>query len=207
METVEFSIQIIRTADEGKIAGSDINARLGYTLDVIVPELLRRVQGGSTTGGIQPADYKVLIARQVTDTAQTLKDLQLQNGDYIFLIQPATVSIKLKLQLSNRPDVNWTIAESHAQIGRRDPEKNITPEIDLTDLLPGGKTISREQADLYENKGQWEIGLCQDAKGIMFIDQTLMEHGKRYLLHGGETITIGSLQSPELRLIVSFEQA
>lgn len=204
MQTVECGVQIVRITDEAKIAGSDYQSKLAQTLEVLIPELLRRTQGAISTS-VQPSDYKVLIARQATDLSMTLKDLQLQPGDYIFLMQPAAASVQLRVYPANRnPEEGWLINEPSVMIGRRDDERGIIPRIDLTGWLKHDKSISRQQAELHEKNGNWEIMVYKEAKGVMYLDQTRMEPGHAYPLKEGDTVIFGNLQDPDLRLCIEF---
>lgn len=204
MATVEFGIQIVKITDETKIAGSDFHASLSKTVTALVPELLRNVQGAVSTH-TQPNEYKVLIARQVTDLNQTLESLEMKQGDYIFLVQPVTTSVKLRLYPSHKkPEDGWLITESGALIGRYDEDKNIYPDVDLTKWLKKPTSVSRRQAELRENQGNWEIFVFKEAKGVIYLDQTLLEPDRPYPLKEGASLIFGSLLDPSLQLSVAF---
>lgn len=202
METIEFGIQILQLIDQTKIAGCDVRARLNEAIEALLPELVRKTQGENTSS-LQPTDYKVLIARQVTDLDQTLKDLNLQRGDYIFLLRLPTAKTKLRLYAQPaQPGADFLIEQNYALIGRQDLEHGIEPEMDLTDLLQGRRSVSRRQAELREKDGKWQITLCKDAKGIMFLGDTRLEPERPYALESGAAIVFGSLDAPDLRLYV-----
>ena len=135
METIEFGIQILQLIDQTKIAGCDVRARLNEAIEALLPELVRKTQGENTSS-LQPTDYKVLIARQVTDLDQTLKDLNLQRGDYIFLLRLPTAKTKLRLYAQPaQPGADFLIEQNYALIGRQDLEHGIEPEIDRKSVV------------------------------------------------------------------------
>jgi hypothetical protein len=204
METVEFGVQVLQLIDQTRLAGCDVGSKLNQAIELLLPELVRKTQGESTSS-LQPADYKVLIARQVTDLEQTLKELNLQQGDYIFLLRLPTAKTKLRLYAQPaRPGADFLIEQSFALIGRQDLDQGIDPEIDLTDLLQGRRSVSRRQAELREKDGKWQILLCKDAKGTMFLGDTRLEPDRPYALENGAAISFGSLDAPDLRLYVQY---
>jgi len=204
METIEFGIQVLQLIDQTQLAGCEVGAKLNETIEALLPELVRKTQGESTTS-LQPADYKVLIARQVIDLEQTLKELNLQRGDYIFLLRLPTAKTKLRLYAEPaQSGADFVIEKSFALIGRADPEQGIEPEVDLTNLLKGRRSVSRRQAELREKDGKWQIMLCKDAKGIMFLGDTRLEPERPYALESGAAISFGSLDAPDLRLYIKY---
>lgn len=201
MKSVEFLFQIIK--DDFTLAGANPEARLS----VILPGLLNRLKEPAT--GANPQDYRVLIARQLLDqnttldqAQTTLQDLQLQPGDYIMLVQPSQAKVRLQIFTEHKQN-QWAISQQEALIGRVDDEKNIFPEIDLTQVLKNPVKVSRQLAIVREFDGKWTIELHPASSSGLFVDQVKLERGKQLELKDETVLSLGNdLQNAILRLFV-----
>lgn len=195
MSVIEFEFEAID--DEFQTAGAGSSLRL----DQVVPELLKKVIGVNNP---DLDDYRVLVARQVLNNSATLEDLHLNSGDFLLIIRPSTVKVRLVLvdDMRNR---RWVVEKQEALIGRRDDVDGIFPEVDLTSALRNAVRISRRQAVLREQGGQWEISLHPDAKSLVFVDNTRLEYGRPVALSEQMTLSFGnSVESPELKVRVQL---
>ena len=201
MKTVEFLFQIIK--DDFILAGANPEARLS----VILPSLLNRLKEIPTGTNLQ--EYKVLVARQLLDqntsleqAQTTLQDLQLQPGDYTMLIQPSQAKVQLNIYTEHKQH-QWPITQQEALIGRRDDDKNVFPEVDLTQALKNPVKVSRQLAIVREVEGKWTIELHSASSSGLFVDQAKLERGKSLELKDETVLSLGTdLQNPTLRLYV-----
>jgi hypothetical protein len=158
-----------------------------------------------TTPGIQLSDLQL----RPKGFQATLQDQQLQNGMYLFFIKPTLVMVKLGLFLSSRPDSEgWIIQDKEVTIGRRDEERKILPEIDITPYLRNPLKISRRQAVLTEEEGRWRIRLHRDARSVIYVDNQRLDPELSIDVRNDSVIKFGNNpDSPEFTLYTRFVTA
>ncbi len=201
MKSVEFFLQIVK--DDFVLVGANPESRLTS----ILPALLNRMRDSGI--GMDPQEYKVLIARQVLDfntsledSLTSLQDLQIQTGDYLLLVQPSEARVKLNIYTENEQN-SWIITHQEALIGRKDEEKNILPEVDLTTALKKPLKVSRQLAIVREVDSKWMIELHPAASSGLFVDQVRLERGRPQELKDEAVLSLGNeLQNPSLKLYV-----
>lgn len=134
----------------------------------------------------------------------TLQDQRIQSGMYLIFIKPSVTLVNLALYLPNqKPNEGWQIRQQEALIGRRDEEKGIFPEVDLTPHLRNPLKISRQQAWLQEDEGKWKIRLHAEARSLVYVDNVRLEPERSIELRNDTVLNIGNNpENPELRLFV-----
>lgn len=203
MADIVFSVQVIPEKSQDFKSNSSASAL----------EILSRVSKQMTDADGKPIDlneYKVLIAYQLLSPEQdlnqlfkekstlsavstTFEELKVQTGYYIFLVKPAVVSAKLQLRIG---DWLFRLEKPEIQIGRKDVDKGIDPDVDLTPHLGENEfKVSRQLLILNEANGVWKLKLHPNAKTSVFLDSKKLLPSAVYDIQNDNAISIGN--SPE----------
>ena len=201
MKGIQFSTQLIQDQFIQLESSAEIS------MDRLLPMVCSQMKG---TGACPSAeDFKILIARQYSgNLEQTLQELNLQNGDYIILVQPLMTTVKLVFHLPNqRPQDGIIVTQQEILVGRRDDTARIFPDLDLTQWLIDKNRdplkVSRQLAWMREKDGKWEISLHPDARSVVYVEKNRLEPGKKIEVKDEIILSFGShLENPELRLVV-----
>jgi len=198
MKKTEFYVGTQLIQDKFIICGINPDLSLASAL----PEIFRQFLGELNKESL--SEIKILIAHQITDLkGQTIRDLNLDSGDYLFFYRPSLALVKLQLIPPKRfKDVHpgWVIEKPVVLIGRED---EIAPDIDLTPLLRDPLRVSRKLAWLKEDKNKWTISLHEDGRTPVYVDQVHLEPGKSIDINDESIISFGSsIQEPDLKLMV-----
>lgn len=201
MSTNEFYISYKIIRDYLTLHGASPNTPLSQILNHVLK------QNPDTSTGTKPSEYKILVAHQVTDPGvQTLKDLDISEGDYLFFYRPQLASMRLhlippKALQSICPD--YVFETTEVLIGRRD---ETTPDLDLTPLVKDPLKISRKAAWLRAENERWTIEKHPEGHSAIYVDQVLLEPGKIMELNDTTVIDFGkNPQEPDLTLRVKLD--
>lgn len=203
MADISFSVQVIPDKSQDFKCNSSASA-----LDVI--SRVARLMTDQDGKPIDLSEYKVLIAYQLLSpeigmsrlfhenlqipaSLTTLDDLKVQTGYYVLFVKPATVSTKLELCIGT---TLFRLEKTEIVIGRRDDEKGIDPDVDLTPFLAGNELkISRQLLVLNEVNGIWQLKLHPNARTSVFLDSQKLQYNAIHYIQNDSAISIGN--SPE----------
>jgi len=203
MTDISFSAQVIPDKSQDFKCNSSASA-----LDAI--SRVARLMTDPDGKPIDLSEYKVLIAYQLLSPEMgvaklfqenpqipvgqtTLDDLKVQTGYYVFFVKPATVSAKLELGIGT---TLFHLEKTEILIGRRDEEKGIDPDVDLTPFLAGNELkISRQLLVLNEVNGIWQLRLHPNARTSVFLDSQKLQLNTIHYIQNDSAISIGN--SPE----------
>ena len=203
MGEIVFSVQVI--SDKFQVFRVNSSA----SASEVVTRVLKDVTGDQS-GKNNPNEYRVLVAYQLLtpelsldklfqqeETGQlnvstaTLEELSVKTGYYMFFIKPTTVSTKLEININEK---SYIINKQDLFVGRKDEDKNIQPDLDLTQFLGVNENkVSRELFTFRETDGKWMVKLHPNAHSSVFLDGIKLRHGEEREI--GDTINIGN--SPE----------
>lgn len=201
MRQTEFYVSYKIINDAFYLHGATPNMPITQILDYVI----KHNPGDGEVG--KSSEYKVLIARQITDPGNlTIKDLDLREGDYLLFYHPPLSSIRLKLippaGLSEFHK-GWVIQNTTALIGRADEEM---PDVDLTPLLDDPLKISRKLALLKADGDKWTIELHKDAHSGLFVGENRLERNTVIELNNETVLRFGrNINDPDLILKVKLE--
>jgi serine/threonine-protein kinase len=95
----------------------------------------------------------------------------------------------------------YPLSGDNLLIGRRDPRRGISPDIDLTEAEPldpkTGKrrrTVHREQARLKRKGSEWTIQVPREAAARSLLNNNPITANLEYLLHDGDSLTFGAVE-------------
>ncbi|MCX7976396.1 MAG: FHA domain-containing protein [Bellilinea sp.] len=201
MRQNEFYILYKIITDPFTLHGASPNMPLSKILEHVLK------QNPAKTEGSRPSDYKILVARQVVDPGNmTIKDLDLNDGDYLLFYQPPITSVRLRLippAAFRDKHKGWLIQNSPALVGRADEE---IPDVDLTPLLKDPLRVSRKLAVLEEEEESWTIRLHGDAHSIVYVGDVRLERNMVVELNNDTVIRFGkNPNDPDLVLKVKLE--
>jgi hypothetical protein len=203
MGELDFSVQVISDKFQEFRVNSSASA------SEVIARVLKDV-AGDTGGRVDPNEYRVLVAYQLLSPelsldklfqqeesgqlnvpTATLEELGVKTGYYIFFIKPTTVSTKLEININEN---KYIINKQDLFVGRKDEDKNIHPDLDLTQFLGAySNKVSRQLLTFREVDGKWMVKLHQNAQTSVFLDANKLKHGEERVI--GDTINIGN--SPE----------
>lgn len=208
MTDITFSAQII----PDKFQDFRVN-RDAHAIDVIKQVLRSMLEQGTAT---DISEYRVLVTYQLAvadvtidqlssektaiSNGDSLLDIKFRDGFSILFMKPVVVSTKLELWIDNK--IVDTINRHETMIGRPDPDRNISPDFDLTPYLGNfERKISRRQAHIREEDGRWMIRLADDAQSNVFLNGQRLERGSVYEIPHESAILFGSnVEQPYLRI-------
>ncbi len=210
MGEIDFSVQVISDKFQEFRVSSSASA------SEIISRVLKDVVNNPQERG-DLNEYRVLVAYQLLMpeltleklfkfedgrgqmdmSIATLEELDVKTGYYLFFIKPTTVSVKLEININGK---NFIINKQDLFVGRKDEEKNIYPDLDLTQFLKGNDNkVSRELIVFKEKDGKWMVKLHPNAHSSVYLDGKELKHGEENEV--GDTINIGnSPESPYIRM-------
>jgi pSer/pThr/pTyr-binding forkhead associated (FHA) protein len=83
-------------------------------------------------------------------------------------------------------------------VGRHSTDQSYRPDVDLRDL-PGGATISRQHAEMFETERGWVMRVKGDVTNPTYLNQQLLDPGVEVLLTDDDKLRLG-------RVTVSFHE-
>jgi hypothetical protein len=209
MSDIDFSVQVISDKFQGFKVNSSASA------SEVIARVLKDVTGDSS-GKVNPNEYRVLVAyhllspelslerlfqqeesRQLSVSTATLEELSVKTGYYIFFIKPTTVSTKLEININGKKYIH---DKQDLFVGRKDEDKDIYPDLDLTQFLGSySNKVSRQLLIFREVDGKWMVKLHQNSQTSVFLDSYKLKHGEEREI--GDTINVGnSPEEPYVRL-------
>lgn len=209
MGELDFSVQVISDKFQEFRVNSSASA------SEVIARVLNDVSGDSG-GKFDPNEYRVLVAYQLLSPelsldkllkqeesgqlnipTASLEGLGVKAGYYIFFIKPTTVSTKLEITINEK---KYIINKQDLFVGRKDEDKNIHPDLDLTQFLDSNSNkVSRELLTFREVDGKWMVTLHPNAHSSVFLDGIKLRHGEEKEI--GDTVNIGtSAEDPYVRM-------
>lgn len=97
--------------------------------------------------------------------------------------------------------VRFSLIGGRIAIGRVDPARGISPDIDLTEAEPvdprTGKrrrTVHREHARLIKTNEGWRLEILPGKEGRSWLNGVALESGRPYPLHPGDVLKLGAVE-------------
>jgi serine/threonine protein kinase len=98
-------------------------------------------------------------------------------------------------------NIEFPLSGERMLVGRQDPDRGVTPEIDLTDAEPldeqsgkRRKTVHREQAWITWEHGAWGIEVMVDKQDRAWMNGERLNAGQRYPLAEGDRLKFGAVE-------------
>jgi len=170
MTEISFSVQVI--SDTSKDFQADSTA--------LAKKYLRKIKELSGEK-IDLSEYKVLIAQQKEiDDEISFEEMGVGSGYQILFVKPPKVLSKLELDILGK---KYLVGKPIYKVGRKDPNKGIAPDLDLTMFLENrAKNVSRELFSFVEEQGVWNIDLSEKAHSPVYDwDKKPLTSGKHVL--------------------------
>ncbi len=162
-----------------------------------LPAMQKRVTAQLGTAQVL-AEGDQTILRPMPGTAQTLAE-----GDQTILksklsigsVAPESAKIYAFLDIQQDDQVVQRIAikENHVIVGRVDPKRGITPEIDLTPFDPSN-TVSRQHARIHLEKNRFSIEDLESRNKTRLGELTLTPHQPEEL-QNGDVVSFGAVKT------------
>jgi hypothetical protein len=131
------------------------------------------------------------IDQELPEGEQTLLHSKLSIGP----VEPESVTIYAFLDIQQNEQVvqRTAIKENQVNVGRADPKRGITPEIDLTQF-DTSSTVSRQHARIRIDKTYFTIEDLESRNKTRLGELTLTPH-KQEVLQNGDVVTFGSVKA------------
>jgi serine/threonine protein kinase len=104
------------------------------------------------------------------------------------------------LTLVSANGIRFPLAGERLLVGRADPKKGFSPDIDLTQAEPVNprtgkrrRTVHREQAWIFRSEGDWWIEIIPGKEDRAQLNGKSMTGGRRYELRAGDKLTLGAV--------------
>ena len=159
---------------------------------------------GSTTGHVQagksaglttempqaPKDLPIDAADTLVESKQTLR--QMASGSDPLVPEDATVYAYLDYEKDGEVALRLPIKDTYVIIGRLDPKRGITPEVDLTTIDPQA-TVSRQHARIRFEKTFFYIEDLK-SRNKTRLGELVLTPLKPELIQHGDVVCFGSLK-------------
>lgn len=111
----------------------------------------------------------------------------------VLATQPSEAALRTSEGLS------FALSGERLLIGRKDPKRGISPDVDLTLAEPEEagrrrKTVHREQAWITWGEGEWGLEVEAGKEGRAWMNGEPMEAGRRYVLREGDHLKFGAVE-------------
>jgi pSer/pThr/pTyr-binding forkhead associated (FHA) protein len=129
--------------------------------------------------------------QELADVEQTLLRPKLSMGQVA--PESATIYAVLDIQQNEQVVQRLTIRENNVLVGRVDPQRSITPEIDLTQF-DTSSSVSRQHARIRLEKTLFYIEDLQSRNKTRLGESTLTPHQPE-VLQNGDVVSFGSVKA------------
>jgi pSer/pThr/pTyr-binding forkhead associated (FHA) protein len=170
----------------------------------VLPSMINHL---SNMGEVPDLDhYTVMVAYQVTNPFQSLRNLQLLPDDHIILVNPSgAIGQILSLHRPGQKVSDGILVEGQEVLIGRGIEGEAEHTIDLTPHLRDPQKVSRYQAWLRQKGDKWFLVPHPKSSSPVYINQLRL--AKKQVVGLDHEMTLGfggNPENPELRLIVSY---
>ena len=200
---------IVTIKREGERKGRDLELPNDAPLGQLLPEIIEMLGWPKAQGKA----YRLRVQEATRDLSphETLQAAGVETGDILVGVQrPSLPPSEPRDDKSGIPEpgvgekepgaflisesgVSYPIKKHTAEIGRRDVEKGIYPDVDLLDEDPH-RYVHRRHAQLVCKDGQWflmrRVGVRD---GRTFVNEIAVQSGEKSPLHDGDVIRISQV--------------
>ena len=149
-----------------------------------------------------------LEAARATEYAEPDEVLEGPSAAEIEVSKVPTVTAPKPLVLATRPSaaalrtsegLSFPLSGERLLIGRKDPKRGISPDVDLTLAEPEEagrrrKTVHREQAWITWGEGEWGVEVEAGKEDRAWMNGEPMEADRRYVLQEGDHLKFGAVE-------------